>query len=64
MPGGHTGGGRKLGEGRGTHPDGVQGQRPSGGSDLTGGIPDPQGKEVLPGHRPCGGDVEGSDGDS
>ena len=27
------------------------------------GDPDSQGEEGLPGHRPCGGDVEGSGGD-
>ena len=49
--------GRTLAEVRGTRPDSVQGWRPSGGSNLAGGSPDPQGEEGLPGHRPRGGDV-------
>ena len=56
--------GIKLGEGRGTSTDGVQGRRPGGVSDLAGSSPDPQGEEGLPGHQPSGGDVEGSGGDS
>ena len=30
---------------------------------MEGGGPDSQGKDGLPGHWPCGGDVEGSGGD-
>ena len=31
---------------------------------MAGGSPHPQGESGLPGHRPRGGDVEGSGGDS
>ena len=31
---------------------------------MSGGSPDSQGEEGLPGHRPCGGDMEGSGGNS
>ena len=63
-PGGPIGGGRKLDEVRGPRPVGVQGRRPSWGSDLAGGSTDPQEEEGLLGHRPPGGDVEDSGGDS
>ena len=63
-PGGHTRGGGELVEGSGVGADGFSGWRFGQGGDLVGGSPYPQGEEGLPGHRPRGGDVEGSGGDS
>ena len=62
-PGEHKGGGRKLDKFCGPRKDSIQRWRPSRGSDLAGGSPDSQGEEVIPGHRPRRGDVEGSGGD-
>ena len=64
--GGHIGtrGGGKLDEGRGPRPGSFLGRRACRGDDVAGSSPDSQGEEGLTGHRPCGGDVEGSSVDS
>ena len=50
--------------GGGVNTNGVLGGGSGGGNYMTGGSPYPQGGKGLPGHRPCGGDEEGSGGDS
>ena len=52
----------KLDEGRGPRPGNIPGGKSRGGGNVSGGSPDTQGEEGIPGHWPCGGDVEGSGG--
>ena len=56
--------GRELGAGGRASPNGVSGGGVGGGIYMAGGRPYPQGGGGLLGHRPRGGDVEGSGGDS
>ena len=58
-----TYGGGQLGEGGRPGSDIVQGGETGGEGHVSGGGPDYQGKKGLPQNWPCGGDVEGSDGD-
>ena len=61
--GGDTYRGFQLGEGGGTHPDGVWVGVTGGGGHVAGGGTDSQGEKGIPWHWPLGGDVEGSGGD-
>ena len=57
-------GSSELGAGGRACTNGISGGGVGGGIYMAGGSPYPQGEKGLPGHRPCGGDVEGSGGDS